>query len=177
MDGYVGEIRLFAADFEPQGWAFCHGQFLAVSQYLELFSVIGNTYGGDAITTFALPDYRGRAPIGFGSGNSLSTYTLGQQTGTTTNTLTTDQLPAHTHQIIGSIAASASTQAPDSDSPMGNYFASGDGTAKFDSQHDGVTMNYNITLNNSGNNTPLDNRMPFQAIHYIICLSGIIATT
>lgn len=176
MDGYVGEIRLFAADFEPQDWAFCHGQILSIADYYSLFDVIGTTYGGDGITTFALPDYRGRAPVGFGSGNSLSAYTLGQQTGLPTNTLTTNHIPVHNHTINGSIAASASTQAADSYYPVGNYFASGDSTAKYDTQHDGVTMNYNTVLNTTGNDTPFNNMMPFQAIHYIICLWGLPAT-
>lgn len=114
MDGLLGEIRLFAADFAPTGWALCHGQLLPINQNQALWGVIGTTYGGDGITTIALPDFRGRAPIGFGSGASLSTYTLGQQTGALTNTLTTAQLLPHTHEVtnifLGSYGSSATAE-------------------------------------------------------------------
>jgi microcystin-dependent protein len=173
MDGFLGEIRLFAADFAPKFWAFCHGQLLPINQNTALWNVIRNAYGGDGFTTFALPDYRGRAPIGFGSGNSLSTYTLGQQTGQLSNTLTIPQLPAHTHPVTSAITNEASTLIADTDSPTGHYFA-GDGATRFDNQHDGVTMSNNITLTNAGTvaNTAIMNMMPYQAIHFIICIAG-----
>src|SRR5512136_2572601 len=94
---YVGEIRMFAGNFAPQGWMFCEGQLLPISQYDALFNLIGTTYGGDGINTFALPDLRGRVIVGPGQGSGLSNYVLGQQGGVETVTLTTNQIPQHSH--------------------------------------------------------------------------------
>ncbi|MFL5743242.1 MAG: phage tail protein [Niastella sp.] len=171
MDGFLGEVKLFAGNFAPNGWVFCQGQTLNINVNLALWSILGTIYGGDGIRTFMLPDYQGRAPVGFGSGASLTAYTLGQLAGAPTNTLTLAQV-AHTHTVTGSISSMASSHAADQQSPVGNYFASGDGSKKFDAQHDGVTMQYNITLDNTGNSDPVTNMMPYQAINYIICISG-----
>jgi microcystin-dependent protein len=171
MDGILGEIRLFAPDFAPSGWAFCHGQLLPINQNMALFSILGTSYGGNGINNFALPDFRGRTPVGFGSGANLSTYTIGQKTGNPTNTLAIPQLPAHTHTVSGTMSLKATAGAANLESPVGNYFAN-DGTAKFDVQHDGVTMPYNALLNNTGGNTAFNNIMPYQALHYVICLTG-----
>ena len=127
MDGILGEIRLFAGNFAPRNWVFCHGQILPINQYQALFSLFQTYYGGNGQTTFALPDLRGRAPVGFGSGANLSTYTIGQKTGIDTNTLSIPQLPAHTHIVSGATSSLATTQAGDGESPVGNYFAN-DGT-------------------------------------------------
>jgi len=95
---YVGEIRMFAGNFNPSGWAFCNGQLLPISQNTALFSLLGTQYGGNGQTTFALPDLRGRAPIGFNQGPGLSPYQLGENGGTESVTLNTGQMPAHQHQ-------------------------------------------------------------------------------
>ncbi len=97
MEPFIGSVVLFAGNFAPRGWAFCNGQLLPISQNQALFSILGTTYGGDGRTTFALPDLRGRAPIHWGQGPGLSNFVLGQQSGAETVTLTTAQLPAHTH--------------------------------------------------------------------------------
>src|SRR6266481_8082864 len=96
---YVGEIRMFAGNFAPAGWMFCEGQLLPISQYETLFNLIGTTYGGDGQSTFALPDLRGRLPLHFGNG-----FTLAETGGAETVTLTTQQIPAHTHAMIASTA-------------------------------------------------------------------------
>src|SRR5260221_6913469 len=93
----IGEIRLFAGNLNPRGWALCQGQLLAINQNQALFSILGTTYGGNGQTTFALPDLRGRLAIGFGQGAGLSNYVLGQVGGAETATLNVAQLPAHTH--------------------------------------------------------------------------------
>src|SRR5687768_993649 len=103
MEGFIGEIRLFAPNFAPRDWALCNGQLLPINQNQALFSILGTTYGGDGRTTFALPDLRGRSAIGAGSGPGLSSYTLGQQTGSPTTLLSANQLPSHTHAISGNI--------------------------------------------------------------------------
>ncbi|MFD0860886.1 tail fiber protein [Sungkyunkwania multivorans] len=94
---FYAEIILFAGNFAPQGWAFCHGQLLPISSNTALFSILGTQYGGDGITTFALPDLRGRVPVGVGNGPGLSNVNEGQQFGAETHVLTTSQMPSHNH--------------------------------------------------------------------------------
>src|SRR5579862_3000625 len=97
---YVGEIRMFAGNFAPSGWMFCEGQLLPISEYETLFNLIGTTYGGDGQSTFALPDLRGRMPNHMGLGSGLSTYILAQTGGVETVTLTTNQIPIHSHPAV-----------------------------------------------------------------------------
>ena len=105
MDEYIGIIKIFAGNFAPRSWAFCNGQLLAIAQNQALFSILGTTYGGDGRTTFALPDLRGRVPVGEGTGPGLSTIKLGQRLGNEYNILTALQLPSHTHTASGKTAA------------------------------------------------------------------------
>jgi microcystin-dependent protein len=99
MDPYIGQLMLFAGNFAPRGWAFCDGQLLSIAQNSALFSVLGTTYGGNGETTFGVPDLRGRAPIGMGHGPGLPNITQGQQGGAAAVTLTTAQMPAHSHPV------------------------------------------------------------------------------
>ena len=98
-DPFIAEIRILGANFAPRGWAFCDGQLMAISQNTALFSLLGTTYGGDGRTTFGLPDLRGRAPLGPGQGPGLSLRDLGESGGSTTVTLLTSEVPAHTHAM------------------------------------------------------------------------------
>ena len=93
MEGYIGEIRLFAGNFAPRHWEYCHGQMLPISNHSALFSIVGTTYGGDGRTTFALPDLRGRVPLGSGTAPGLTDHRLGQKGGSESNTLELNQLP------------------------------------------------------------------------------------
>src|SRR6516162_1715155 len=104
FDQYVSEIRLVSFTFAPQLWAPCDGRLLSVSQYPQLFSVIGTTYGGDGQTTFAVPDLRGRAPMHVGNGHSLA-----EQGGEAEHTLTVAELPTHTHQAYATSATATDT--------------------------------------------------------------------
>ena len=106
-DPFIGEIKMFAGNFAPRGWALCDGQLLAVSQNDALFSLFGTIYGGDGRTTFGLPDLRGRIPIHAGSGPGLSPRRLGAKGGAENVTLTTAQLPAHKHDIFASSAGAS----------------------------------------------------------------------
>src|ERR687894_2069634 len=99
MEGYIGQIVLFAGNFAPRGWAFCHGQILSIAQNTALFSILGITYGGNGQTTFALPDLRGRTPVGAGQGPGLTNRILGGSAGAETHTLLVSELPAHTHAL------------------------------------------------------------------------------
>lgn len=109
MEPFLGEVRLFPYNFAPRGWMECEGQLLSISQNTALFALLGTTYGGDGITTFALPDLRGRAPIHAGTGPGLTPRVLGERGGTETVTLTAAQTPAHTHQAFATTAAASST--------------------------------------------------------------------
>ena len=111
MEPFLGQITLFPFNFAPVGWAMCEGQLLPIQQNTALFSLLGTYYGGDGIRNFALPDLRGRAPIGQGQGPGLSQYLVGQVQGSETVTLTAAQSPAHTH-AFPAFAASATTNAP-----------------------------------------------------------------
>src|SRR5436305_2548610 len=98
-DAYIGEIRMFAGNFAPRGWATCDGQILPIAQNTALFSLLGTQYGGNGQTTFALPDLRGRVPIHYGQGPGLSPYDIGEAAGTETITLTQNEIPAHSHTL------------------------------------------------------------------------------
>lgn len=95
----IGEVGIFAGSFAPSGWEFCEGQLLSIQDHQELFSILLTTFGGDGRTTFALPDLRGRAALGLGTGPGLSTYQWGQEIGSEDVTLTQGQLPSHNHEI------------------------------------------------------------------------------
>src|SRR5687768_13401698 len=99
---YVGEIRMFRGNFAPAGWLFCDGQLLPISENETLFQLIGTTYGGDGQETFGLPDLRGRVPIHQGLGPDGTTYNLGEMAGVEAVTLTTQQIPIHSHRAMGS---------------------------------------------------------------------------
>src|SRR5512133_2902137 len=109
---YVGEIRIFAGSFPPNGWMFCDGQPLAISENETLFTLIGTTYGGDGQETFNLPDLRGRVPIHQGTGPDGQTFVIGQAAGVETVTRTTSQIPIHNHAFIGTGNPGGTTNPP-----------------------------------------------------------------
>ncbi len=172
MDPFIAEIRMFAGNFAPRGWAFCNGQILSIAQNTALFSLLGTTYGGNGQTTFALPDFRSRVPVGTGQGPGLSDIDLGQQGGTETNTLIANQLPAHTHTL------NASGNGPTVNTAAGNLLAS-------QSRANGGTMpnvyapNSNqvamgtLAIGVTGGNQPFNNIQPYIGMNYIIALEGI----
>ena len=165
MEPFLGEIRMFAGNFAPQGWAICNGQVLAIAENDALFSLLGTTYGGDGQNTFALPDLRSRVPLHQGQGNGLSNRTLGQAGGEENVTLVVPQLPAHTHAATASSAAGTAT------SPAGNVWAAGNNTPFSDQPADGQMSA--ATVQAAGGSQPHDNRLPFLAINFIIALQGI----
>lgn len=109
MDQMMASIILFSGNFAPRGWSFCHGQLLAINQYTALFSLLGTTYGGDGRTSFALPDLRGRVPVGQGQGPGLSKFELGEKTGNETASLTVNNLPPHNHNPNGQASGGNTT--------------------------------------------------------------------
>ena len=162
---FVGEIRMFAGNFAPRGWAFCDGQLLAVSQNDALFSLLGTVYGGDGRTTFGLPDLQGRIPVHAGSGPGLSERRLGSKGGAENVTLTINQLPSHTHQLR------ASTNLPTDRSPAAHVSAETTNDVYLNSSPV-VDMATN-SINQVGGSRSHTNLMPFLCIHFIIALFGI----
>ena len=173
MEGYIGEIRMFAANFAPKYWAYCSGQLLPIAQNQALFSILGTTFGGNGTTTFSLPDMRSRTAIGVGQGPGLSNIVEGQIMGTENNTLINTNLPAHTHVISGSAKMLTTTTPADSPTPVGNYF-SNDGSPKYKTSGSGAMKPATVALILGGSGgTPVNNIMPSLGINYIICLQGI----
>ena len=162
---FVGEIRMFAGNFAPRGWAFCDGQLLAVTQNDALFSLLGTIYGGDGRTTFGLPDLRGRIPIHAGSGPGLSPRRLGAKAGAEKVTLTVNQMPSHTHPIM------ASTSAANDRNPVGKTPAVAVAQAYAD-RFTPVNMSTQA-ITNIGGSRSHTNLQPFLCIHFIIALVGI----
>lgn len=163
---FVGEIRMFAGNFAPRGWAFCDGQLLAVSQNDALFSLLGTIYGGDGRTTFGLPDLRGRIPIHAGSGPGLSPRRLGAKAGSEKETLTVNQLPSHRHNWRA-FSGPATGQTPvDSSvaSPAANFY---------DNQASNLQNMNSGMVQNTGGSRSHTNLQPFLCIHFIIALVGI----
>lgn len=155
---FLGEIKIVSFNFAPKGWALCNGQFLPINQNQALFSLFGTYYGGNGQTTFALPDFRGKVPLHLGNG-----FTQGQSGGETAHTLTTSELPAHTHTV------SASDAAPNVASPAGNVWpsvASGYASTANASMHPS-------SLGNAGGNQPHENIQPYLVLNFVVALQGI----
>jgi microcystin-dependent protein len=170
---FIGQIMIFGGNFAPQGWAFCNGQLLSISQNTALFSLLGTTYGGNGTTTFALPDLRGRAAVGFGQGPGLSNYDLGESTGSETVTLTAGQMPAHSH-LVAANDAPANVQSP-SGADLAQSVDSGRqpvNTYSTPPMTTPVTLDP-ATVQPSGGSQPHANIQPVLAMNYIIALQGI----
>lgn len=163
---FVGEIRMFAGNFAPRGWAFCDGQLLAVSQNDALFSLLGTIYGGDGRTTFGLPDLRGRIPIHAGTGPGLSPRRLGSKGGEEAVTLTVNQLPSHTHPLQAS--ADSATGPNPATSVLAETLT--DRVYRDDTQDVNMAPS---SITSVGGSQAHTNIMPFLCVHFIIALFGI----
>jgi microcystin-dependent protein len=157
---YIGEIRIVGFNFAPVNWAFCDGQLLAISQNDALFNLIGTTYGGDGVNTFALPNLQSRFPVHVGPG-----FAQAQIGGTETVTLTPGQIPNHTHTPWGNSGGG------NSNNPAGNYWANWTGS-QYSDQAPGSLMNA-AAIGFSGGSQPHDNMPPYLAINFVISLFGI----
>jgi len=169
QDCFLGEIRLFAGNFAPTNWALAQGQLVAINQLPSLFSVLGTTYGGDGRLTFALPDLRGRVPVGTGQGPGLTNRTLAATGGQEQVTLGVSQLPVHRHKLF------AVSGTADTTSPAGNSLAVP--TSKiYSTSVPGAAMN-TVAIGLSGGGKPHPNMPPFLGLNYIICVSGSAVPT
>ncbi|MBW8687416.1 phage tail protein [Chitinophaga rhizophila] len=188
MDNYIGEIRLFAGNFAPVGWDVCDGRLLAISQYEALFVLLGTQYGGDGITTFALPDLRVRIPVGTGQMNGTGgngNYILGQSAGTPNVTLLTSNLPGHTHPLVA-INTAATTGDPNNNMLAVSNGNNNTGPTAYPDVNLYTTLPLPaggttvpnalldpLAISPAGGTQPHDNMMPYLTINYIIALYGI----
>ena len=166
-DPFIGEVRLFSGNFAPRGWAFCQGQLLSIAQNQALYSILGNTYGGDGITTFALPDLRGRVAMGEGNGPGLTNRSLGQKPGVENTVLSTSQLPQHSHTLLTSSAGTNTTQA------SGNLLAADSANAIYKTNGSGDTQTGTDSITSTGANQPVSVVQPSQVLNYIIAIEGL----
>lgn len=180
-DYYIGEIRIFTGNYTPADWLLCQGQLLAINNYAQLYSLLGIRYGGDGVTTFALPDLRSRLPVGAGQGAGLAAYTLGQAGGSETVSLQVNNLPKHTHAFtvidINCYSGAGNTNAPQNNYPATitgkNMYASSltAGTAAM------PTAQTTPTTNPTGANQPINLVQPVIGSNFIICFNGDVPPT
>lgn len=169
-DPFIGEIKIVAFNFPPRNWANCDGQLMAIAQNTALFSLIGTYYGGDGISTFALPDLRGRFPMHAGYGPGLTGRTIGQGGGAESNTMTINNLPPHNHggQVVVSTAEGDRTNPAGAyparpEEPVQPYAGSGDTTMAAGS----------VQTDNVGSGLPVNNMPPYRVLNFVIALAGI----
>ncbi len=166
-DPFVAEIRIFAGNFAPKGWATCNGQLLPLSQNTALFSLLGTTYGGDGKSTFALPDLQGRAPMQPGQGPGLSLRDLGENGGESAVTLLQSEMPAHNHTL------KAVNDVADVNVPTNNNIARSSGAAVFNTAAAPLTTMSGLSLTPTGASTPHNNMQPYLTLLFIIALQGV----
>lgn len=162
---FVAEIRMFAGNFAPRGFAFCDGQILAIAQNTALFALLGTTYGGNGTTNFALPDLRDRFPMHEGSGPGLTPRDLGEQGGVAAVSLTPAEIPAHTHDAAA-VQGSATAQTPT------NLYPAATTTPVYGPPSDLVPL-APASVAPAGAGLPHENRQPYLAVSFIIALQGI----
>lgn len=163
---FIGEIRLSGNGRAPVGWAHCDGRLLPIAQYDALFALIGTTYGGDGQYFFALPDLRGRVPVGQGAGPGLTNRVMGEELGSEGVSLTVNQMPAHRHQWQASMSAVSPTAGPRAQL--------GSGAAIYGPEPGQVTMAAQALP--TGGGQPHDNMAPTLTLNYIIALWGVFPT-
>ena len=166
---YIGEIRMFAGNFPPNGWAFCEGQTLPISENDALFTLIGTTYGGDGQETFNLPNLASRVPIHMGTGPDGTTYQIGEMAGTEQETLTVQQIPNHTHPAI------ASTSIGTANTPAGNVTSQSVSVKVYIADAPSGAMDAQA-VTPVGGSQPHENCQPFLCINFIISLFGVSPT-
>lgn len=168
---FVAEIRPWALNFAPRGWAMCQGQILPISQYTALFSLIGTYYGGNGTSNFELPDLRSRVPMKYGQDPVGNQYVIGQEAGEETITLLSGQMPVHTHNVFGDTASTGNYANP----AVGNALATNDKSNPFyaPGNSPSVPLNPGTVSMYLGGNQAHTNLQPYLAINWCIALTGI----
>lgn len=159
---FLSEIKIVSFNFAPKGWALCNGQFLPINQNQALFALLGTTYGGNGQTTFALPNMRGRVPIHEGSG-----HTLGEAAGSTSVTVSLQQMPTHVH------ALQASTAVANTDTPASNALLGGSAPNDLYTAFASAVSTIPSGVSSVGGSQPHNNMMPYLVLNFIIALQGI----
>jgi microcystin-dependent protein len=169
---------MFAGNFAPRNWAFCQGQILSIAQNTALFSLLGTTYGGNGQTTFALPDFRGRVPVGTGQGPGLPGVTLGEMSGTPTHTLIITEMPAHNHVVTTTITGTGATA--NSGSPGSGIPATSSSLSLYVNSSVNPPLNRPLASNVAsstatiaGGSQPHNNMQPYLGMNFIIALQGV----
>ena len=166
-DPFLGEVRMFAGNFAPQGWLTCDGQLVSIAENDALYTLLGTTFGGDGVITFGLPDLRGRTPIHMGNGIGLTPRELGQMIGDETVTLTASQLPSHYHPVHANGAAGTLSD------PTNAVWAEASTSEKqYSDNPTNVAMSLACTQS-MGGGLAHDNLMPFQVMTFIIATAGV----
>lgn len=168
-DPFIGEIRIFAGNFAPNGWALCNGQLLSIAQNSALYSILGTTYGGDGRTNFALPNLQGRIPLHFGQGPGLSNRDLGEPIGSETVSLSGNQMPAHSHSATIKAANAGSTNQPEN-----NLFGKILRTNMYSTPDAALTnmAEGSLSLQNAGASAAHSNMQPYLTLNFIIAVMG-----
>ncbi len=171
---FLGEIRMVGFNYAPSGWAFCQGQLMPIAQNSALFALLGVTYGGDGVSTFGLPDFRGRSPVGMGTGLGLSPITQGELSGTENTTLLQTQMPMHTHVVSVAAVATEPVNTPSATNNVLGASGAGQGNATIWS----TAMTNPVALSPAmvgaaGGNQPVPIRNPFIGTNFIIALEGV----
>ena len=169
MEPLIGQIQPLGFNFAPLGWATCDGQLMSIAQYTALFSLLGTTYGGDGMTTFALPDLRGRAMLHQGQGPGLSFRAIGEMAGTQTNTLIVSNLPAHNHPVQMPV----NNAAPNTDEPANAFLAAAASGDAYNSAAGANQFYGSFSTGLTGSNSPVNNMQPYLVINVCIALEGI----
>lgn len=171
MEGTMAVVTTVAYESTPKNWAQCNGQLLAINSNQALFSLIGTTYGGDGRTTFALPDLRSRTGVGTG----ITNYQLGQISGSTTATLTINNMPAHNHNGAINLSLGANNTSGFESAPQDNYMGSGISNSFSTNSNTPLAnpLSMQATIGNAGGSQPFSVQSPYLAINHIICITGI----
>jgi microcystin-dependent protein len=177
MDGIIGFIALFAGNFAPKGWAFCSGQIMRITQYPALFQILGNVYGGDGKTTFALPNLQGRAVVSAGQAPGMLNYAFGQPGGAEVCTMLINQMPAHTHALEVQLTPYSNGTVNSASPQNANYATGANNLYNYTGNTPLQAYEGSLTIADTGydpKNTPtaIPYLHPVLGMNYIICLNG-----
>ncbi len=166
-DPFIGEIRMFVFRYAPENWADCDGSIMNIAEYTSLFALLGTTYGGDGVNTFALPDLRGRVPVHVGQGAGMPHFYQGWAGGRPMVTLTGDQIPSHTHPLMGKDTAANNA------GPSGHTLANTGRSSIYIDQEPDTPLHHDSIGPSAGGGQAHDNMQPYLAVRFCIALDGI----